>query len=127
MPSTKATASRGRFQRVESATETDDNLDEQPKRRNLFDFSDGKFPFTLTIFQIISLCTFIAGIVWFLAAEWRFEMKAVNLKGEIDQKFNQFINDQEAKTQSKFNILEKELRSTEDSLNNLKIRNSYLK
>jgi|SRR3989344_28089 len=127
MASTKATASKGKFQKVESATETDDDLDKQPKRKTLFDFSDGQFSLTLTIFQIISLCLFIGGIAWFIAAEWRFEVKAVNLKGEIDQKFNQFKSDQEGETRSKLSILEKELKNIENNLNNLLIRNPDLK
>lgn len=127
MVSTKATAGKTKFKRVGSATETDDDLDKQPSRKKLFDFSDGRFSLTLTIFQIISLCLFIGGIAWFLAAEWRFEVKTVNLKNELEQKFSQFKSDYEEGNRSKLNILEKGLNDIENSLNNLKVRNPYLK
>src|SRR3989338_8796489 len=119
MASTKATAGKTKFKKIGSATETDDDLNEQPNKKRLFDFSDGRFSLTLTIFQIISLCLFIGGLAWFVAAEWRFEIKTVNLKNELEQKLNQFKLDYEKKNQSELNITEKRLNDVKNSLNNL--------
>lgn len=127
MALTKATAGKAKFKRIMSATETDDNLDEQPNKGKMFDFSDGRFSLTLTIFQILSLCAFIAGGAWFVAAEWRFDVKTTNFKNELEKELQKIQSTYEKKNTSELDTLKESVKSAENSLNNLKIKNPYLK
>lgn len=120
----KATTNKNKYNKKGGNTGTDDYSKSQSKT---FDFSDGKFSLKLTIFQIVGLCLFISGVVWFIAAEWHFDIKAVNLENKFDEKFNQFKIDSNKENLSNLDDLEKRISDLESSLNNLKIKNSYLK
>ncbi len=120
MPTTKATANKGKFKKNESATETDDDFDIQPGRKKTFDFSNGNLSFVLTISQIIALCIFVGGIIWFVAAEWHFAVKSTNLKDELDKKFILLIDEHEKKDELKKIDLEKEMGKSNEEINNLK-------
>lgn len=127
MPSTKATTSKAKFEKIKSATETDDNLEEGLTRKKTIDFSTGGPSLTLSLFQLIALVLFIISVTWFVAAKWYFETKTITLKNELEQKFSEFKIDWEKNNTLKINNLDKQINDLNNQLSNLKIKNPYLK
>jgi hypothetical protein len=113
MSITRATGAKNKFKTLKKGIETENN---NSVRKKTIDFSDGKISFALTIPQIIAICIFVSGIVWFVAAEWRFDVKCTEFKNEINNENNPRLNN-----------IEKQLGNLKNQIENIKIRNPYLK
>lgn len=108
--------SKSKSKKVSNNPETDDNT---PTK--VFDFSSGKPLIQVTIPQIITGIIFAFSIGWFIASQWVFDVKSERLKNEI-------LESTGSKIDEKVKALNESINSGVDKgIQNLKLKNSYLK
>ncbi len=107
------------------ASMTNDNT-----QTRVLDLSSGKPLIQVTVPQIISAIIFVFGLGWFIASQWIFETRSEKLKGEINNNLNNFKQEMSKNSnwqELKVNEHENKIENIENSLKDLKQRNSYLK
>jgi len=85
--------------------------------RKIFDI--GKYRIQFTFLDIISIGVIIIGIIWFIAAEWRFKIKSTELNGDIIYKLEEYKSNIYEQTNKDIDVLSTAINSLEIKINNI--------